>query len=441
MRHPLPFLLEVSIALTLLSAAPAVAATPAGARFSAPVIVPTGDGPDALVAADFNRDGKPDLATADAGSASVSVLLGHGDGSFAKRVRYRTPASPFDLDAPDLNGDGSPDVVTAGDAPLAVFLNDGTGGLHRVQTLGPLAMAVAAGDVNGDGMADVVVASEARRDFAVLLGIGRGRLGPAQRYEGDRDGANDVELGDLDADGHLDAVLVTARDKLAVRLGHGDGTFGPERATHPDDEEENMLDVALADLNHDGRLDATTASFYGDAGVFLGQGDGTFGPRRNYSTIGKVDSVTVADYDADGNPDLAFSGYDYIPFVRAGRGDGTFGRARYMEWVLADYGVAADFNRDGRPDLAFVLSEQAFAKVFLNWTGLPAPPCVVLDVTGWRLRKVREYFGYAGCHLGHVSRRFSRHVPRNRVISQALPEGTVLPSDSGIDVVLSRGRP
>jgi hypothetical protein len=45
--------------------------------------------------------------------------------------------------------------------------------------------------------------------------------------------------------------------------------------------------------------------------------------------------------------------------VRLGRGDGTFGKARYMEWVLADYGVTADFNRDGRPDLAFVLSEQA----------------------------------------------------------------------------------
>jgi hypothetical protein len=438
-RRPLPSLLEVSVALTLLSAAPAAAATPAGPQFSAPVLLRTGDEPDALAAADFNGDGKPDLATADSGSASVSVLLGNGDGSFGPRVRYRTSASPYDVDAPDLNGDGAPDIVTAGEAPLAVFLNDGAGGLHRVQTLGPHAIAVAAGDVNGDGIADVVVATEARRDFAVLLGIGRGRLAPARRYEGDRDGANDVELGDLNGDGRLDAVLVSAREKLAVRLGNGDGTFGPERATHADDEEENMLDVTLADLNHDGRLDASTASFYGDAGVFLGRGDGTFGPRKSYSTIGKTDSVTVADYDGDGNPDLAFSGYDYIPFARLGRGDGTFGKARYMEWVLADYGVTADFNRDGRPDLAFVLSEQAFAKVFLNWTGLPAPPCVVLDVRGYSLRKAREYFEFAGCHIRHITRRFSRRVRRNHVISQMLREGAVLPSYSGIDIVLSRG--
>jgi hypothetical protein len=433
-------LLEVSVALSLLGASPAAAAD---VRFSAPVDATTGQSPAALVSADFNGDAKPDLATADSGSGSVSVLLGKGDGSFARRARYRTSASPYDLDAADLNGDGKPDVVTASDdraGPLVVFLNDGAGRLHRVQALGPRAFAVATGDVNGDGMTDVVAASAARRDFAVLLGTGRGRLGAARRYEGGREGANDVELGDVNADGHLDAVLVSAAEKLAVRLGNGDGTFGPERAMRVDDEGENMLDVTLADLNHDGRLDAATASFYGDVGVFLGRGDETFGPRASYPTIGKADSVTVADYDGDGNLDLAISAYDYLPLVRRGRGDGTFGKAQYLEWVLADYGVSADFNQDGRPDLAFVLSEQTFAQVFLNWTGLPAPPCVVLDLSTYRLRKAKRYLGYAGCRLGHVIRRYSRHFRRNHVISQRPREGTVLPSGSTVDLVLSRGR-
>jgi hypothetical protein len=150
--------------------------------------------------------------------------------------------------------------------------------------------------------------------------------------------------------------------------------------------------------------------------------------------------VAVADYDGDGSLDLALSGAGFIPFVRRGRGDGTFGNAHYLEWVIADYGVAADFNQDGRPDLAFVKSEQTSASVFLNWTGLPAPPCVVLDLTTYRLGKARQYLGFSGCRLGHVTRRFSRRVRRNRVISQSPGMSSVLPSGSAVDLVLSRGR-
>jgi hypothetical protein len=433
-------LLELSVALTLMSAAPAAAADP---RFSAPVHATTGLAPSALVTADFDGDTKPDLATTDMDDSSVSVLLGRGDGSFAARLVYRTTRWPWDLAAADLNADGRPDLVTVtgeGRGRLVVFLNDGAGRFHRAGSWRLTAAAVVAGDVNGDRVVDLVAATEARRDFAVLLGTGGGGFAPPQRSTGDRDGSNDLELGDMNGDGRLDAVLVTGREKLAVRLGNGDGTFGPERATPATDEGENMLDVTLADLNRDGRLDAATASYYGDVGVFAGRGDGTFAARKSYSTIGKADSVTVADYDADGTLDLAVSGADYIPFVRRGRGDGTFGKAHYLEWVIADYGVTADFNQDGRPDLAFVKSAQTSASVFLNWTGLPAPPCVVLDLSRYRLRTAKQYLGFSGCRVGRITRRSSRRVRRNRVISQSPGESTVLPSGSTVDLVVSRGR-
>jgi hypothetical protein len=431
---------SLSVAFTLLIAAPAFAADP---RFSAPVRATTGRSPGALATADFNGDGKPDLATADYRSGMVSVLLGRGDGSFAARTAHRTTRYPWDVAAADLNADARPDLVTVsgeGAGRVVVFLNDGAGRFHRAHSSALTAAAVVAGDVNADGIVDLVAASEARRDLAVLLGTGGGSFAPAQRYAGDRDGSNDLELGDVNGDGRLDAVLVTGREKLAVRLGNGDGTFGPERATRAPGEGENMLDVTLADLNRDGRLDAATASYYGDAGVFLGRGDGTFAARRNYPAIGKADGVAVADYDADGNLDLALSAYDFNPLVRLGRGDGSFGRAQYLEWVFGDYGVAADINLDGRSDLVFAESEGTGVKVFLNWTGLPAPPCVVLDVTTYRLRKAKRYFGFAGCRLGHVSRRSSRRVRRGRVISQRPRPGTVLPSRTALDVVVSRGR-
>jgi beta-lactam-binding protein with PASTA domain len=100
----------------------------------------------------------------------------------------------------------------------------------------------------------------------------------------------------------------------------------------------------------------------------------------------------------------------------------------------------ADFNRDGRPDLAFGVSGSSFVDVFLNWTGLAAPPCIVLEVGSRRLRTAKHYVRAAGCRLGRVRRRYSRSVSKNHVISQRPNSGAVLPSRSRVDVVISRGR-
>ena len=93
--------------------------------------------PFRLVAADFNADGKPDLATADHGSSfGVSVMLGNGNGSFRARAAYQTSSKPADIVPADLNGDGGVRVTAAsGDrgGAVTVLLNDGAGRFHRDQ--------------------------------------------------------------------------------------------------------------------------------------------------------------------------------------------------------------------------------------------------------------------------------------------------------------------
>ena len=91
--------------------------TPADAQFTAasgsPVAV--GTTPQALVTADFNGDGKPDLATANSGSNNVTVLLGNGSGGFsaAPSSPFATGASPQSIAVGDFNGDGKPDLAIA----------------------------------------------------------------------------------------------------------------------------------------------------------------------------------------------------------------------------------------------------------------------------------------------------------------------------------------
>ncbi len=79
---------------------------------------------------DLNGDGKPDLATANPGpdlnpATTVSVLLNRGDGSFRPRLDYKTRGSPGSVAIGDLNGDSKLDLATAnpGAGTASVLLN------------------------------------------------------------------------------------------------------------------------------------------------------------------------------------------------------------------------------------------------------------------------------------------------------------------------------
>jgi hypothetical protein len=78
--------------------------------FAAPVGYATGTSPDAVVTADFNRDGRLDLAVANFSSNTISVLVGNGNGSFQAAMNFATAANPRSLAVGDFNGDGKLDL-------------------------------------------------------------------------------------------------------------------------------------------------------------------------------------------------------------------------------------------------------------------------------------------------------------------------------------------
>ncbi|GAB3687555.1 hypothetical protein GCM10027592_01230 [Spirosoma flavus] len=86
---------------------------------------PVGTTSRSVAVADFNSDGKPDLATANILSSVVSVLLGDGQGNFGPEKDFGTQSGPRAVAVADLNGDGKPDLVTANNTglSLSVLLN------------------------------------------------------------------------------------------------------------------------------------------------------------------------------------------------------------------------------------------------------------------------------------------------------------------------------
>jgi len=127
-----------------------------------------------LLAADFNSDGRLDLAavgTTVAGNTVASVYLGNGDGTLkpAKNTWVRGSVSPADVVAADFNGDGKVDLaVSLGFSDVALLLGDGTGRFQSPTFYyggnGPLA----AGDFDGNGTQDLAVVTS-ERTVAILL--------------------------------------------------------------------------------------------------------------------------------------------------------------------------------------------------------------------------------------------------------------------------------
>jgi hypothetical protein len=154
----------------------------------------------AIVAADINRDGKPDVATL-SGSSTVSVFLGNGDGSFQAPVTSPTGGLfPVNMAAVDIYGTGQTEILVIecsnrerecvsrtgnqhGPGKVAVFFGDNAGHLGgQIYTSGGRdAVTVAAGDMNGDGRKELIVGNNCdagegcddRRNFGLLLALGR----------------------------------------------------------------------------------------------------------------------------------------------------------------------------------------------------------------------------------------------------------------------------
>jgi hypothetical protein len=141
--------------------------------FGAPAIFATDNGPTRLVAADLNADGKMDLVSVNEGAGSMSVLLGHGDGTFATANTLLSGSDPLDAVVGDFNGDGKLDIaVTNGFAnAVVVLLGVGDGTLHAPLSVatGAYPAGVGAGDFNRDGKLDLVTANYSANTTSVLL--------------------------------------------------------------------------------------------------------------------------------------------------------------------------------------------------------------------------------------------------------------------------------
>ncbi|HEV3468832.1 MAG TPA: FG-GAP-like repeat-containing protein, partial [Pyrinomonadaceae bacterium] len=288
--------------------------------FSVTGRVGVSSGPNDLVAADFNGDGKVDLAASMQGADAVALLRGSGTGSFAAPVNFPVGDFPVDLLTADFNRDGRPDIATANivSKDITVRLNNGLGGFSRMRTerisstAAPVPGSLAAADFNGDGRLDLVVGSgspvngDLNSGVAVLFGNGAGDF-----TEHDftlMPGFAEVAVGDFNRDEKADVVVVQrAFGRVSVLLGTGTGDFAAPVSFAA---QFGPADPAVADFNGDFNPDIVLVAFNRATGasgvlVFYGNGAGAFSEGTHFPFGQGLGRPVAADLNGDGRPDIA----------------------------------------------------------------------------------------------------------------------------------------
>jgi len=303
---------------------------------------------DYITSADFNGDGILDTAIASSTLANgLIMMLGNGDGTFQAGVTIGTGGAG--VIAVDFDQDGDQDLLSNSysNGQVFVYLNNGSGSFGTSITyssgLTPGSadsIRLKVGDMNGDGKLDIVVGSLSLASMAILYGNGNGTLQAGVTVALNTN-PRVIDLGDIDGDGDLDVMAVTAGGSLQTIKNNGGGNFSSSSYAVAT----NGREMQLADLNGDGKLDyviADAAGLY----VGLGNGNGTFGAVSNFRS-GNYQGVEIKDINDDGILDIVGVGNGFFT-TSFGNGNGTFrAGVSYAAHASTNDLVIADFDKDG----------------------------------------------------------------------------------------------
>jgi hypothetical protein len=308
-----------------------------GGKYAAPIVqslpLQTTGGFGPAFAADFNGDGKLDVASAFGPTCylctygPVTILLGNGDGTFTQGTSIMPGgnANAGSIALADFNGDHKPDIaisdVQTNQTWIYLGNGDGTFTLSDTQPNGGDQFVV--GDFNGDGKQDLAY-YENFGNFGILLGNGDGTLKPSISARIPAF-VTSLAVGDF-YNNHIQSIAAVADDYnnsniylYSIRLSNGAlsskqmliGNFpnaGPSYAAGGDLNGDFKFDVFLA-----GRSGWGNGSVY--SAYMLGNGDGTFQSAENAPNNASTgfELPIIRDFNLDSRHDVGIAWFSSTP--------------------------------------------------------------------------------------------------------------------------------
>jgi 6-phosphogluconolactonase (cycloisomerase 2 family) len=242
------------------------------ADFQAKVDFATGSNPFSVSIGDLDGDGKADLAVANVSGSSVSVFRNTGSAgtiSYAAKVDFTTGLFPYSVSIGDLDGDGKADLAVAnyGSNTVSVIRNTGSAGtisyaakVDFATGSGPRSVSI--GDLDGDGKADLAIANQTSSTVSVFRNTGSaGTISYAAKVDFTTGSLPvSVSIGDLDGDGKADLAVANASSNT-VSVFRNTGSAGTISYAAKVDfaTGSNPYSVSIGDLDGDGKADLAVA--------------------------------------------------------------------------------------------------------------------------------------------------------------------------------------
>ncbi|CAF3725702.1 unnamed protein product [Rotaria sordida] len=311
----------------------------ANGTFDIPRVYPTGKNsyPLAVAIDDFNDDNRSDLIIANAGKDTIGVLFGFHYTTFKSHKTYSSDntRAPSSIITSDFNNDKHLDIAVTfyNSNNIGILLGYDNGSFGTMMTYstghGSLPKSLAAHDFNNDGRSDIIVVNSGTNEIGIFLGYGNGSFATMIIYATGKD-SNPVAivLTDINNDGRIDIIVANyAFNNIGILLGHGNLTFNT-MVTYPTGNNSNPTSIVVDDFDNDGQIDIVVANYRTSTiCIFLGYENGSFTTQMNYSTGYQSwpSSITVGDFNGDNRLDIATSNYNMNNVgIFLGYGNGSF---------------------------------------------------------------------------------------------------------------------
>jgi hypothetical protein len=333
-----------------------------------------------LVSADFNNDGRDDIAVTNGHTNNLSIYLNTGNSDlFGVSTEYSIGAigqnQGAGLGSGDFNNDGKIDLIAQKKGRFFLLANRGDGTFQAplsasTNFYSPNANSIALGNFNGDSQIDMLTGSIAINS---LRGDGTGKFSYQNFFRlrpGDPIISTQIIPADFDDDGKQDVLDITSYlcfpggcpglENITIHTGNGDGSFNVTNRIFTVGRQ--PVSAAVGDFNSDGRLDAVVASFTGIPGsngslsYLRGNGQGSFNTAVNYVVGGGAYWIDKGDFNGDGKLDVVVTrraGNDVA--VLLNNGDGTFSApTTFAVGTNPTFVTVRDLNNDSKLDLIVV---------------------------------------------------------------------------------------